>query len=289
MRVLITGAQGQVGRALQEVAPTDVEVHALDRQDLDITHDEAVRAAIGTIRPGIILNAAAYTAVDRAEREPQACHSVNADGARFLALAALAHDARLVHVSTDYVYDGESSIPYAPDVAPHPLNAYGESKWRGEQAVLSILGERVTVLRTAWIYSAWGNNFVHKMLQLMAERGAVRVVADQVGSPTSARSVARILWHIVRRPDVHGIHHWTDSGRISWYDFAVAIAQDGSSLDLLPASVQVSPISTMEYPTPARRPRYSVLDSSRTCAALGIQPMDWRENLRQTLREIANG
>jgi dTDP-4-dehydrorhamnose reductase len=289
MRVLITGARGQVGRALVETVPPGIEVHAVGRAELDITRQEAVFAALANTRPDTVLNVAAYTAVDRAESESQICHSVNAGGARALAIAARAQGARLIQVSTDYVYDGNSSVPYSPDIVPHPVSVYGESKLRGEQAVLDTLAERATVLRTAWVYSAWGNNFVRKMLQLMSERGAVSVVSDQVGSPTSARSLARALWKLVAHLDIQGIHHWTDAGLASWYDFAVAIAEDGRCLNLVPPNVDVEPISTLEYPTAARRPSYSVLDSRATGAALGIAPVHWRKNLRETLREIAGG
>jgi dTDP-4-dehydrorhamnose reductase len=256
---------------------------------LDITNQEAVRSAFAELKPDTIVNAAAYTAVDRAESEPELCHNVNAEGARIVALAAHACGSRLVQISTDFVFEGKSSTPYLPDDTPNPLSVYGESKLRGERAVLETLAERAVVLRTAWIYSAWGRNFVLKMLQVMTDRGEVSVVADQFGSPTSARSLARTLWHLVIQADVHGIHHWTDAGVASWYDFAVAIAEGGSALNLVPAGVEVKPINTVEYPTPARRPAYSVLNTRATNVALGIEPMHWRENLGEILREIAGG
>jgi dTDP-4-dehydrorhamnose reductase len=288
MRALITGGRGQLGRALSECVPPGVDAYLLGRTELDITCEGAVRDAFTDLRPDIVLNAAAYTAVDRAESEPELCHAVNARGARLLAMAAAANGTRFVHVSTDFVYDGKSSTPYAPDDAPHPLGVYGESKLLGERAVLEVLAERAAVVRTAWIYSAWGRNFVCTMLQLMAERGAVRVVADQVGSPTSSRSLARTLWQLARRTDVHGIQHWTDAGLASWYDFAVAIAEEAAALNLVPSSVSVTPISTSEHPTAARRPAYSVLDSRATNARLEVTPVHWRKNLRETLREIAS-
>jgi dTDP-4-dehydrorhamnose reductase len=288
VKVAIAGAQGQIGRALLQSVPQGLEVRALSRSDLDITSQDSVMTVLAEIRPDTVVNVAAYTAVDRAESEPELCHRVNSDGARFVALAARAQRARVVHVSTDYVYDGTSTVPYSTDLTPNPVSVYGQSKWRGEQAILGTLGDHATVLRTAWVYSAWGNNFLLKMLQLMSQRGAVSVVADQVGSPTSARSVAQALWQVVLRRDVHGIHHWTDDGVASWYDFAVAIAEEGTSAKLLSSGVEVRPISTSQYPTPARRPRYSVLDTRLTRSALELSPRHWRDNLRETIREIVS-
>jgi len=178
--------------------------------------------------PDVIVNAAAYTAVDRAESEPELARRVNSDGPRYLALAAREVGARLVHLSTDFVFDGASSIPYPPEAPTNPLNVYGVTKRAGEQAVLEVLPGRSVVLRTSWLYAAEGSNFVRTMLRLMCANGAVRVVADQVGTPTAARSVAQAIWKITERPSVTGIHHWSDAGVASWYDFAVAIAEADS-------------------------------------------------------------
>lgn len=289
MKVLITGAQGQVGQALLRTVPAGCDVHGLGRDELDISREDAVRAITDSVRPDVIVNAAAYTAVDRAETESAACYQVNAEGPRFLAKSAKDQGARLLHISTDFVYDGKASSPYLPDAIPRPLGVYGASKRRGEEAVLETLGSGALVLRTAWVYAAWGNNFLRTMLRLMAERRSVRVVADQVGSPTAARSLADVLWRFVERRDIHGIYHWTDAGVASWYDFAVAIAEEGALMKLLPPDVEVSPISTEEYLTPARRPAYSVLDKRSTYAVLGLRPVHWRTGLRATLGEIARG
>jgi dTDP-4-dehydrorhamnose reductase len=237
----------------------------------------------------VIINAAAYTAVDRAEADAETCWRANVDGPRYLAFAARDSAARLIHVSTDFIFDGAGSTPYLPGSTPRPIGVYGETKWRGELAVQEVLGERATILRTAWVYSSHGQNFVLTMLRLMREKRRVRVVADQVGTPTSARSVANALWELVRRSRLRGIHHWTDAGVASWYDFAVAIAEEGSRLGLVPTGVEVIPIATEDYPTAARRPAYSVLDKRVTTEALEICPVHWRENLRLTLQEIASG
>src|SRR5262249_45263581 len=213
-----------------------------------------------------------------------AAMAMNAAGGAHLARAARAARALLVHFSTDYVFDGTASVPYAPQAPAHPLNVYGRSKRAGEEQVLAIWPEQSLVLRTSWVYAAWGTNFLQTMLRLMRERQAVRVVADQVGTPTSARSLAAAIWKILARPQLAGVHHWTDAGVASWYDFAVAIAEEARRVGLLEKAVSVTAISTAEYPSRARRPRYSVLDT-HSLAALGA-PRHWREELTDVLREL---
>ena len=284
MKVLIAGAAGQVGRALVDSAPAPIEVVKCSHQNLDVADERAVLSCIRSHAPDVIVNAAAYTAVDRAESEPELARRVNSDGPRYLALAAREVGARLVQVSTDFVFDGVSSIPYPPEAPTNPLNVYGVTKRAGEQAVLEVLPGRSVVLRTSWLYAAQGSNFVRTMLRLMGANGAVRVVADQVGTPTAARSLAQAIWKITERPSVTGIHHWSDAGVASWYDFAVAIADIAELRGLLAAAITVTPISTEEYPTAARRPRYSVLDT-RSLAVLGIAPVHWRRQLQSVLGE----
>ena len=286
MRVLVTGASGQVGRALAALAPAGVSVQGLTHAELDVTDAEAVSRTLAQQRPDVIVNAAAYTAVERAEDEPGRAQAVNADGPAHLARAARAHDARLIHISTDFVFDGAASAPYAPQAPAHPLNVYGRSKRAGEEQVLALLPGNALVLRTSWVYAAWGANFLQTMLRLMRERGAVRVVADQVGTPTSARSLARAIWQITARSQLIGIHHWSDAGQASWYDFALAIAEEGRRLGLIEKEVSVTPIRTDEYPSRARRPRFSVLDT-RSLAVLGA-PRPWRAELADVLRELAH-
>ena len=287
MKVLVTGAAGQVGRMLLATAPQGVEAIACTHVDLDITDAVAVRECILRERPALIVNAAAYTAVDKAESQPEAARAINAEGPRHLAAAARASGARLIHLSSDFVFDGQGSSPYRPEAPTRPLSVYGTSKRDGERAVLETLPERSVIVRTAWVYAAAGANFLHTMLRLMGERGAVRVVADQVGTPTAARPLAEALWQIAARPEIRGIHHWTDAGVASWYDFAVAIAEEGGALGLLPPTVTVTPIATEDYPTPARRPPYSVLDK-RSLASLGLAPRHWRVRLREVMGELAH-
>jgi dTDP-4-dehydrorhamnose reductase len=242
-----------------------------------------VQRAIAAHGPAVIINAAAYTAVDRAETEIDAARRVNALGPRHLARAAAAAGARLVHISTDFVFDGRAGVPYAPDAPTSPLGVYGLTKLEGEQAVLELLPTNSVVVRTAWVYAAHGANFMRTMLRVMGDKGLVRVVADQVGTPTAADSLAGVLWALAQRPDVGGVQHFTDAGVASWYDFAVAIAEEAAMLGLLPPGVQVLAIGTADYPTPARRPAYSVLDKRSLLAALGPEHRHWRVSLRRVL------
>lgn len=288
MKVLITGAMGQLGRSLAKTAVPDAQLLPVSHGDLDIADADAVLAYVRRHAPEVIINAAAHTAVDRAESESELAQRVNADGPRYLAAAARAVGARLIHISTDFVFDGKASVPYHPEAATAPLSVYGRTKLAGERAVLETLPEASVIVRTAWVYAAAGNNFVRTMLRVMNANGAVRVVADQVGTPTAAVSLAETLWKIVREPRITGIHHWTDAGVASWYDFAVAIAEEGGALNLVPPTVTVTPIATADYPTPARRPAYSVLDKN-SLARYGLVPEHWRRRLREVLGEMKSG
>ena len=289
MRVLITGATGQVGRALVATRPALVEMRALTRDELDICNEAAVRKAVAEFAPAVLINAAAYTAVDWAESEPVAAMGANSMGPDYLAEALRPFaDARLVHISTDYVFDGSGNQPHRPDDPTKPVSVYGRTKLVGEQIVLGTLAERAVVLRTAWVYAPQGRNFLLTMLRLMKEHGVVNVVSDQQGSPTAAVSVARAIWRIVARPQVHGVLHWTDGGATSWYKFALAIAEEAAEVGLLPAGVVVNPIETSSYPTAAVRPLNSVLDLTESIELLELQPTPWRDNLRTTLLQLAS-
>lgn len=287
MKVLITGAQGQVGRCLLALAPAGVTVVGLDLAELDIGDAQAVNRAIQALGPDVIINAAAYTAVDRAETEIDAARRANALGPRHLAHAASACGARLIHISTDFVFDGRAGVPYAPDAATAPLSIYGLTKLEGEQAVRELLPDTSVVLRTAWVYAAHGANFLRTMLRVMSEKRQVRVVADQVGTPTAADSLAGVLWALAQRPQIVGLQHFTDAGVASWYDFAVAIAEEATLLGMLPPGVRVAAIGTTDYPTPARRPSYSVLDSRALLAAVPMEHLHWRVSLRRVLGALS--
>jgi dTDP-4-dehydrorhamnose reductase len=284
--MLLTGAGGQVGSAVRQRTPAEATVVALDSGMLDITDENAVRAAVAAAGAHVILNAAGYTAVDQAESEPERAFAVNRGGAANLAAAARANGVRLIHLSTDFVFDGAQGAPYGPEAPCRPINTYGASKRAGEEAVQAVAGDSAVIVRTSWVYAAQGRNFVLTMLNLLRERPEVRVVTDQIGSPTWAVSLADALWGLARRPDLSGIHHWTDAGVASWYDFAVAIQEEGLALGLLSRCVPIHAISSGDLPRPARRPSFSVLDTSQTTRALDLAPAHWRENLRRMLREV---
>lgn len=280
---MIVGVDGQLGRALAAAAPAGVDLAAHGRAALDVTDARAVAAMVSAACPDLLFNAAAYTAVDRAEGDEAAAHAVNAAAVSHLAAAARAVGARLVQVSTDFVFDGRRGTPYPIDAEPCPLGAYGRTKRAGEIAA----GAEALVVRTSWLYAAQGSNFVLTMLRLMRGAAPVRVVADQIGTPTHASGLAAALWTLAGR-GANGLHHWSDSGVASWYDFAVAIAEDGAALGLLDRPPEVVPIATADFSTPARRPAYSVLDKTKTIACVGAPAPHWRIPLRAMLREIAH-
>lgn len=278
MRVLVAGAAGQLGVALRQTRPLHADVTGVDRSHIDITDAKSVADVVRATRPQLVVNAAAYTAVDKAECERARAFAVNAEGAAHLARAAHAAGARFIQISTDYVFDGRKSSPYLPTDAPAPLSVYGESKLAGERVAAAATDGAALIVRTAWLYDRGAHNFVTTMLRVLAERDEVRVVADQIGTPTCATGLAEGLWRMAAQPQLRGVHHWTDAGVASWYDFATAIRDAmGSS-----ARARVVPISTSDYPTAARRPPYSVLDKSTTWAVVGTPP-HWSAPLRAML------
>jgi len=311
MRILLTGSSGQLGQSLRASLPASlsgepVELIASARQPepaqgvigLDLADPDACRAAIASHRPDWVLNAGAYTAVDRAESEPELTHAVNAGAPRAFAeaLAGNSDRSRLLQVSTDFVFSGDQGHPYRPNDPCHPLGVYGTSKAAGEQAVAELLGAgvdgRATILRTSWVYGPVGRNFLLTMLRLHRQKAAIseplRVVADQVGCPTSTAGLARACWAVIERRTT-GILHWSDAGVASWYDFAVAIGKLGEQIGLLETAAKVQPICTTDYPTPARRPSYSLLDCTCTRAKLNLAPRHWRDALNDTFLHNKDG
>lgn len=280
MKVLITGSGGQVGQALLATMPHGIEVVALPRHDCDIADPGSVRRVIENTAPALVINTAAYTAVDRAESEEEQAYRVNASGVVALVEICAAHDVRLVHLSTDFVFDGSHSRPYGPEDPTNPQSAYGKSKLEGERAALT--NPQNLVIRTAWVYGNHGQNFAKTMLRLLSEREELGVVADQIGTPTYARSLASAIW-VLARSAAHGLLHFTDAGVASWYDFAVAIQEESVRLGLLKREIPIHPIPTTDYPTPARRPSYSVLDKSKCWAMIGGPARHWRVELREML------
>jgi len=283
MRALILGAGGQVGRALIAVAPAGATAIAAARADCDVGDERALEQAIAAARPDLVFNAAAFTNVDGAESEPDEAHRLNAVAPGTIAALARAHGARTVHLSTDFLFGGTGSTPWRPDDATAPGSVYARTKLEGEQRVAAA-DPAALIVRTAWVYAAGGRNFVATMLRLMGERDSISVVDDQLGTPTWARSLAGALWALAGA-GAGGIHHFTDAGTASWYDFAVAVAEEGSAAGLLSRPARVVPIRTVDYPTPAARPPYSVLDKSATWALLGGPAPHWRVNLRAALKD----
>jgi dTDP-4-dehydrorhamnose reductase len=280
MRVLVTGANGQVGRELvRRGAELGLEVVALGRAELDITDRAAVQRAVEDRAPDAVVNAAAYTAVDRAETESELAFAVNRDGAVHCADACADAGIPLVHVSTDYVFDGTKGAPYTEEDAPSPLGVYGESKWAGEEAVRGRLDAHV-ILRTSWVVSAHGHNFVKTMLRLSGEREELRVVADQKGNPTAAADIARAALRIVEdvsggREAAYGTYHFAGTPATTWHGLAEAVVAEARRHG--PVRTQtVEPIPTSAYPTPARRPADTRLDCSRIGRTWGIEPPAWR-------------
>ena len=297
MKVILTGAAGQLGQALCRRAPAviagrPVQCIITTRMGgqgsvaLDLADAAACRRLVEEHRPDWVVNAGAYTAVDAAEREPDLAHAVNAAAPGALAAALAATGGRLLQLSTDFVFSGAQGAPYRPDQPLDPLGVYGASKAAGEvQAAAVLAAERLCIMRTSWVYGPVGRNFLLTMLRLLREREELGVVADQVGCPTATAALALACWSVLER-EISGIHHWSDAGTASWYDFAVAIAELGQEAGLLANPAQIRPIGTADYPTPAQRPSYSLLDCTSTRDALAMAPLHWRSSLRQVIAEL---
>ena len=299
MKVLLTGAAGQLGQALRQQVPAGVELIATSRNGgegllpLDLADADASRAAVLTHRPDWVLNAGAYTAVDKAESEPELALAVNGGAPRAFAEALLETGGRLLQVSTDFVFNGQQGSPYRPEQSRDPLGVYGATKAKGEDAVEQLLaasGQGV-ILRTSWVMGPVGKNFALTMLRLHREREQIGVVADQVGCPTSTATLAVACWRVIAAMDtpagLPAVLHWSDAGAASWYDVAVAVGELGLELGLLERAAVVNPITTADYPTPAERPSYSLLDCTASRKALDLPPTHWRQTLRQLLEAVA--
>jgi dTDP-4-dehydrorhamnose reductase len=288
VRVLVLGGGGQVAQAVAKAAPAQHQVLIKTRADLDIADAGAVATLLADSEFDWIVNAAAYTAVDQAEGQGDRAFAVNDTAVGLLATAAARADCRLLHISTDFVFDGRTSRAYLPSDPPNPLSIYGRSKLGGENRVRGAGGDGL-VLRSSWVYAAAGRNFVLTMLRLMRELAEVRVVCDQIGAPTWAASLAGAIWGLIESAAPGGIYHWTDLGVASWYDFAVAIQDEALIRGLLSRSVPIVPIATGDYPTPARRPAFSLLNTDSTRALVSIPAQHWRHNLRKMMDELRTG
>ena len=293
MKVLITGAGGQVGYELVRLAPADYEVVGLSSSELDVTDALAIHAAFERVQPNVVINAAAYTAVDKAESDAARAYAVNRDALGLLGLAANKAQVPLLHISTDYVFPGNATHPYRETDAPGPTGVYGTSKLEGEQ-LLAKTCHRHLILRTSWVFGAHGHNFVKTMLRLGAERERLAVVADQQGGPTAAASIAQALWCIVaryrREGDLPwGLYHYTGTPACTWHEFASEIFRQATALGMLARAPQVEPIRTEQYPTPARRPAWSVLDCTLIEQTFAVHQEDWRAALSDVLGRLEEG
>lgn len=287
LRIAITGSNGQLGQSLLRSRLFEEHVLLpLGRDEMDITVQAKVSATLDGLKPDIVINAAAYTAVDAAESQPEQAYAINEQGVKHLARWAKAKKAHLIHISTDFVFGGDKNRPYRIDDPTAPLSLYGQSKLAGEKMLATLLPGKATIVRTAWLYSPYNNNFVKTMLRLMRERESLHVVDDQIGTPCSTASLVVCLHAIVTRNQPGAIYHWTDAGVASWYDFAVAIQEEAVVLELLDHAIPIHPISTEKYKTAAVRPAYSVLDKSRALQELQCPQPHWREALRDMLRTM---
>jgi len=280
MRTLITGKNGQVGTELSRLYQSRGDVIFAGRDECDLSNEQSIKDAVRRVKPTVIINAGAYTAVDQAEKEPGLCFAINAHAPRVLAQEAARLGALLIHYSTDYVFNGEKAQPYLESDPIHPINVYGESKAAGEAAIAEAT-TRYLVLRTSWVYGAHGKNFLRTMLRLGAERPELRVVDDQLGAPTSAAAIASATARLVEQSlsSAPGIYHMTAGGSTSWCGFARAIFDAG----VLSTQPRVQPISSADYPTPARRPANSVLSNDKFAHAFGFRLPTWQQQLNEVL------
>ena len=290
IKVMLTGKDGQLGKALVEKIPAGIKVVVLGRQELDLSNKEACHNAVLEHRPDWVLNAGAYTAVDRAESEPDLAMAVNAVAPEAFAQALGEVGGHLLQVSTDFVFNGTQSHPYHPDQPVDPISVYGATKAEGERLVQrSLPSTNYCILRTSWVYGPVGNNFCLTMLRLhrlkSAQNETLNVVADQIGCPTSTLSLARACWSAINHRTA-GIHHFCDAGAASWYDFAIAIGDAGVEAGIIDQSAKVVPITSSEYPTPAKRPGYSLLDCTATRNALELEANHWQRELSKVISKI---
>lgn len=286
MRVLLTGAGGQLGQALQATAPIGIELVARRREQLDLADISGLHRALHDIQPGLVINAGAWTAVDRAETNQIQAWRVNAEAVSCLADYCAQNACRLVQLSTDFVFSGDSRIAWPTDAPTSPVNVYGKSKLAGEHAALSS-GANARIIRSGWIYSEYGQNFVLTMLRLARERDLLKVVNDQIGTPTWTHTLANFVWQLTADWPIELVWHYADAGQTSWYDFAIAIFAEAVSAGLLERAPRVEPVSSADYAALARRPAFSVLDTSRTLQRFGVEPPEWRQSLRAMLARLA--
>lgn len=280
--IIVSGKNGQLGSELKDVSASfpHFEFYFFDRAELDIANNNAITAVFERYKPAYFINTAAYTAVDKAETEQEQAYLINAEATGNIANACKAQGSKLIHISTDYVFNGNGSEPYKETDATDPVNYYGYTKWMGEQLALQNNAQTI-VIRTSWVYSVYGNNFVKTMLRLMKERSDLNVVNDQFGTPTYAKDLSEAIMQIIDQHNFHpGIYHFSNEGAISWYQFATAIKE------IKQLNCNVHPIPSSQYPTPAKRPAYSVLSKEKIQSAFGIQLKPWQQSLAECLEKL---
>lgn len=282
MRILVTGANGQLGNEMQLIAKenTQHQYYFTDVAELDICDESVVRAYIADEKIELVVNCAAYTAVDKAEDDKELCRRLNEEAPGILARASQSCGAKLIQVSTDYVFDGTAHVPYTEKCAPCPNSVYGATKLAGEREVLDNCQESM-IIRTAWLYSTFGNNFVKTMMRLGRERESLGVIFDQIGTPTYAHDLARVIFVAINKGVVRGVYHFSNEGVCSWYDFTLAIHRLAGI-----TTCKVSPLHTAEYPTRAARPHYSVLDKTKIKETYGIEIPHWEESLKHCIKQL---
>ncbi len=285
MKALLLGSNGQLGWELKRTKPDNISLTTCDYPKVDFCSTNSINQCINTIQPDCIINTAAYTAVDEAEREKNLAYRINHLAVFEIATLCMQNKISLVHISTDFVFDGRNYRPYKPDDIPEPESVYGRSKLKGEQAIIETMGDKALIIRTAWLYSSHGRNFVKTMLDLMKKRQNLNVIDEQIGTPTWANGLACAIWTALEN-NIKGTFHWTDAGVASWYDFAVAIHEEGLKSGLLEKFVSITPVGTHQYPTPAKRPMYSILDKTSFWRILKSKPVHWRVQLRFMMKEL---
>jgi dTDP-4-dehydrorhamnose reductase len=290
--ILLTGARGQLGKTFSAKFSTSelqqkFELVQVGINELNLSDTNSVTACLSSYNPSVIINCGAYTSVDLAEGEKEEAMKVNASAVASIAKWANENQSRMLQISTDFVFDGKKTAPYSPTDIASPLSVYGETKLLGEKGIFEFLPKSGIIIRTSWLYSENGKNFVKKMLDLMSKKDELGIVSDQVGSPTSTHSLVEVLFAIINRPDTKGIYHWCDGASVSWFEFAIEIQKLAMECGLLRKEVPINPIKTSDFPTKARRPSYSVLEREATILKLGVPKTDWRKELKNVLVMIS--
>ena len=293
MKVLLTGGSGQVGQEILKSKPKGIEIICPSRDKLDLSDHWACKKIVQDYKPDWIINCGAYTQVDDAEKNILLSKKINGYAPAAFVEAINETNTNLLHISTDFVFDGNQNFPYKENQIRNPLSQYGSSKALGEELIETKINdiEKATILRTSWVISPIGKNFILTMLRLHSEKETIKVVSDQIGCPTSAGELAKVCWRIIelkKKKKLPSIFHWSDSGVASWYDIAVAVGELAKELGINKKEANVLPINTSEYPTPAQRPKYSLLDTKHTSSLLDINPIHWRKNLKNILIEYKN-